>query len=116
MAIARALAQEPDIILADEPTGNLDSETGEEIMTIFDSLHADGQTIIVVTHEEHIAARCGRVVRLKDGIIESDVKTLNAARHETPNRTPRISLKEAEDLAREMMGVWLDDRAHNRTQ
>ena len=72
VAIARALVQEPDIILADEPTGNLDSQTGEEIMGVFDSLHADGQTIIVVTHEESIAARCGRVIRLMDGRIASD--------------------------------------------
>ncbi len=72
VAIARALAQEPDIILADEPTGNLDSATGDEIMTILDSLHADGQTIIVVTHEQHIARRCQRIIRLRDGWVESD--------------------------------------------
>jgi len=75
VAIARALAQEPDIILADEPTGNLDSETGAEIMEIFDSLHRDGQTIIIVTHEEEIAARCHRVIRLLDGRIASDERT-----------------------------------------
>ena len=72
VAIARALVQEPDIILADEPTGNLDSRTGEEIMSIFDSLHADGQTILVVTHEEDIAARCRRVIRLLDGRVVFD--------------------------------------------
>jgi putative ABC transport system ATP-binding protein len=72
VAIARALAQEPDIILADEPTGNLDSATGEEIMAIFDALHAEGQTIIIVTHEADIARRCRRVVRLRDGRIEAD--------------------------------------------
>ncbi|RJP34098.1 MAG: ABC transporter ATP-binding protein [Phycisphaerales bacterium] len=72
VAIARALAQHPDIILADEPTGNLDSKTSEEIMCVFDSLHADGQTIIVVTHEDSIAARCHRVIRLMDGQIVED--------------------------------------------
>ena len=72
VAIARALVQEPDIILADEPTGNLDSKTGHEILSIFDSLHAEGQTIILVTHEEDIAARCNRVIRLLDGQIASD--------------------------------------------
>ncbi len=72
VAIARALAQKPAIILADEPTGNLDSTTGEEIMDILDGLHADGQTIIIVTHEDHIARRCRRTIRLKDGRIVLD--------------------------------------------
>jgi putative ABC transport system ATP-binding protein len=83
VAIARALAQEPDIILADEPTGNLDSETGEEIMGIFDSLHSEGQTIIVVTHEEDIAARCKRVIRLLDGRVVSDVRNERGERKST---------------------------------
>ena len=72
VAIARALAQQPDIILADEPTGNLDSATGEEIMDVFDSLHAEGQTIVIVTHEDHIARRCKRVIQLMDGRIVLD--------------------------------------------
>lgn len=80
VAIARALAQEPDIILADEPTGNLDSQTGDEIMAIFDSLHREGQTVIVVTHEEEIAARCQRVIRLHDGRIASDERTRSVDR------------------------------------
>ncbi|MFQ5414462.1 MAG: ABC transporter ATP-binding protein [Phycisphaerae bacterium] len=78
VALARALVQEPDIILADEPTGNLDSTTGEEIMSIFDTLHRDGQTILVVTHEEAIAARCRRIIRLRDGLVVSDEITTTA--------------------------------------
>ncbi|HKQ48206.1 MAG TPA: ABC transporter ATP-binding protein [Phycisphaerae bacterium] len=79
VAIARALAQQPDIILADEPTGNLDSATGDEIMGIFDMLHAQGQTIIIVTHEPDIAARCHRVVVLRDGLVSSDFRHQPAA-------------------------------------
>ena len=73
VAIARALAQQPDIILADEPTGNLDSVTGDEIMAIFDRLHAEGQTIIIVTHEDHVAGHCKRTIKLRDGKIVSDI-------------------------------------------
>ena len=72
VAIARALANDPSIILADEPTGNLDSRTGEEIMGVFDELHEGGQTILLVTHEEYIATRTHRIVRLLDGRVESD--------------------------------------------
>ncbi|MFS8637703.1 MAG: ABC transporter ATP-binding protein [Gemmatimonadota bacterium] len=73
VAIARALINNPAILLADEPTGNLDSKTSEEIMELFGELHADGQTIILVTHENDIAAHAHRVVTLRDGLIESDV-------------------------------------------
>jgi len=72
VAIARALVTRPSIVLADEPTGNLDSKTGEDIMSMLDDLHAGGQTIILVTHEEHIAEHAHRLVRLRDGLIESD--------------------------------------------
>jgi len=72
VAMARALVGNPSIILADEPTGNLDSATGEEIMSVIDELHARGQTVIVVTHEDHVAAHARRVIRLRDGMIEQD--------------------------------------------
>jgi len=72
VAIARALVNQPSIILADEPTGNLDSKTGEEIMTLFDNLHRQGNTIILVTHEADIARHAHRAVHLRDGLIESD--------------------------------------------
>ena len=72
VAIARALVTRPSIILADEPTGNLDSKTGVEIMNLFEQLYAQGNTLIVVTHEEDIARHARRIVRLRDGLIESD--------------------------------------------
>jgi len=73
VAIARALVLNPSIILADEPTGNLDSKTGADIMGMLDELHAEGQTVILVTHEDDIAAHAKRVLRLRDGEVESDV-------------------------------------------
>lgn len=72
VAIARALVTNPSIILADEPTGNLDSKTGEEIMLLFNELHEKGNTIILVTHEEYIAEHAARIIRLRDGLIEKD--------------------------------------------
>jgi len=72
VAIARALVNRPSIILADEPTGNLDSKTGVEIMDLFEQLYEQGNTLIVVTHEEDIARHARRIVRLRDGLIESD--------------------------------------------
>ena len=72
VAIARALVNSPSILLADEPTGNLDTKTGEEILGLFDDLHRRGQTLVIVTHEEEVAARALRVLRLRDGRIESD--------------------------------------------
>ena len=74
VAIARALVNEPSILLADEPTGNLDSATSTDVMRVFDLLHSQGQTIIVVTHEADIAAHAARVVTLRDGRVASDVR------------------------------------------
>ena len=75
VAIARALANKPAILLADEPTGNLDSQTGEEIMALFAKLHEEGNTILLVTHEPDIAARAHRVIRVRDGKVEHDERT-----------------------------------------
>jgi len=72
VAVGRALVNKPSIILADEPTGNLDSITSLEIMTLFDEIHQKGNTVIVVTHEEEVAKHAHRVIRLRDGIVESD--------------------------------------------
>jgi putative ABC transport system ATP-binding protein len=71
-AIARALVGKPAILMADEPTGNLDSQTGKSILETFEALHANGLTLIMVTHDDRIADRCERVVRLADGLLESD--------------------------------------------
>ena len=75
VAIARALVNKPSIILADEPTGNLDSKTSVEIMKLFGDIHANGNTVILVTHEEEIAEYAHRIIRLRDGLIESDTTT-----------------------------------------
>ena len=74
VAIARALVNNPSILFADEPTGNLDSQTGHDVMQLFHNLHQQGQTIILITHENEIAAEAQRILYIKDGLIESDIK------------------------------------------
>ncbi|HPS95060.1 MAG: ABC transporter ATP-binding protein [Bacteroidales bacterium] len=81
VAVARALVNKPSIILADEPTGNLDSKTSVDIMKLFEAIHNKGNTIIVVTHEEDIAKHAHRIIRLRDGHIESDEVNLNPVKH-----------------------------------
>jgi len=79
VAVARALVTDPALILADEPTGNLDTKTGKEIMYLFEQLYRRGNTLIVVTHEEDIAQHARRIIRLRDGVIESDVAVSSPA-------------------------------------
>ncbi|MEL6124478.1 MAG: ABC transporter ATP-binding protein, partial [Bacteroidota bacterium] len=87
VAIARALVNNPAIILADEPTGNLDTKTSIEIMSIFEKIHDDGNTIILVTHEPDIADHAGRIIRLRDGLVESDQINENVIRASDPTHT-----------------------------
>lgn len=91
VAIARALVNNPAIILADEPTGNLDTKTSIEIMEIFEKIQDNGNTIIVVTHEPDIAEHCHRIVRLRDGLIETDLKNENIIKASDPTHRYNLS-------------------------
>lgn len=93
VAIARALVNDPSIILADEPTGNLDTKTSYEIMELFDQLHKKGNTIIMVTHEDDIAHYAHRIVRLRDGLVETDLKNNNIT--DPRQEKARLELKKA---------------------
>lgn len=91
VAIARALVNDPAIILADEPTGNLDTKTSIEIMEIFEEIHRQGNTVILVTHEPDIAEHAHRIIRLRDGLVETDVRNENIVRANDP--THRYNVK-----------------------
>ena len=91
VAIARALVNNPAIILADEPTGNLDTKTSIEIMSIFEEIHRNGNTVILVTHEPDIAEHSHRIIRLRDGLVESDVKNDNIVLSSNPEHRYNVS-------------------------
>ncbi len=93
VAIARSLVNDPFFVLADEPTGNLDSATTEEILAIFDELNSDGRTIIIVTHEDHVADRAKRIILLKDGMLHSDEK-VSEERRDAARFAQRQAVKE----------------------
>jgi putative ABC transport system ATP-binding protein len=92
VAIARALVRQPSLILADEPTGNLDTQTGDEILALFAELHRQGQTILVVTHEPDVAAKCRRIVKIRDGRVESDVLNEPAGQEREGDPDSRIQI------------------------
>ncbi|MCK5940344.1 MAG: ATP-binding cassette domain-containing protein, partial [Planctomycetes bacterium] len=85
VAIARALVNDPDILLADEPTGNLDSVAGDEVMAVFDELNRAGKTVILITHDVDVAARAGRMIRIADGAVVSDERSGGIAAAAAPS-------------------------------
>ncbi|MEY4485048.1 MAG: hypothetical protein RL693_2500, partial [Verrucomicrobiota bacterium] len=98
VAIARSLANDPLVILADEATGNLDSKSGQEILGVFDELHRLGKTLIFVTHDERMVQRCSRVIRLKDGYLEKD-EAGGAIKHSAGDSSRALQMKGETDLA-----------------